>query len=182
MIFSKPKLWHSVYRSTYPTGFFTGCRQMHKNKHMHACRPLDLWRFQFGPPVCSPTVKSNKSLQTTSFPRLFHLKLVFDLSASHKSKYGLLIAVFVELTYCCLFAGIYQDRDKRAPQRRASAFSVCVFSIQGKPTYDSVGQDGEVVWRDVRSVLPHLVHQVTREGLQAATACLQIDAVALLCL
>lgn len=117
--FSKPKLWHSVYRSTYLTGFFPGCRQMHKNKHMHARGPLDLWRFQFVPPVYSPTVKSNKSLQTTPFPRLFHLKLVFDLSASHKSRNGLLIALFVELAYCCLFAGIYQDRDKRA-------FSMCV--------------------------------------------------------
>lgn len=48
------------------------------------------------------------------------------------------------------------------------------------PTYDSVRQTGEAVSRDGRSLLPHLVDQVSRDGLEAAIARLQIDVVVLL--
>lgn len=49
-----------------------------------------------------------------------------------------------------------------------------------KPTYDSVGQAGEVIRRDVWSVLPHSVDQVIRNGHEGAVARLQTDVVVLL--
>ena len=57
---------------------------------------------------------------------------------------------------------------------------MCVCVSVRKPTYDSVRQAGEVVRRDGWSVLPHLVNQVIRDGLEAAIARVQIDVVVLL--
>ncbi len=47
-------------------------------------------------------------------------------------------------------------------------------------TYDSVGQAEEVVRRDGRSVIPHLINKVKRDGLKAAVAGLQVDVVVLM--
>lgn len=77
------------------------------------------------------------------------------------------------------FAGIYQHIDKGL-----TAVCMCVVytgTHKRKLTYDSVWQAGEGIRRDGRSILPHLVDQVGRDGLKAAIARLQIDVVVLLC-
>lgn len=48
-----------------------------------------------------------------------------------------------------------------------------------RPTYDCVIQDDEAVGSDGRSVLPHLVDQVNRDGLETTIAGAQIDVVVL---
>lgn len=48
-----------------------------------------------------------------------------------------------------------------------------------RPTYDCVRQDDEAVGSDGRSVLPHLVDQVNRDGLETAIAGAQIDVIVL---
>lgn len=51
---------------------------------------------------------------------------------------------------------------------------------RAEPTYDSVGQAGEVVKKDGRSLLPHLVDQVNGDGLEGTIAGVQIEPVVLL--
>lgn len=54
--------------------------------------------------------------------------------------------------------------------------TVCVCA-RWRPTYDCVRQVDEAVGSDGRSVLPHLVDQVNRDGLETAITGAQIDVV-----
>lgn len=70
-----------------------------------------------------------------------------------------------------MFAGIYQHVDKDHQVK-----TVCVCACW-RPTYDCVRQVDEAVGSDGRSVLPHLVDQVNRDGLETAITGAQIDVV-----
>lgn len=55
--------------------------------------------------------------------------------------------------------------------------SVCL--CVWRPTYDTVRQADEALGRDGRSVLPHLVDQVVRDGLETAITGAQTHVVVL---
>lgn len=68
-----------------------------------------------------------------------------------------------------MFAGIYQHVDKDHQMK-----TVCVCACL-RPTYDPVRQADEAIGLDSRSILPHLVDQVNRDGLETVITGAQTD-------
>lgn len=83
------------------------------------------------------------------------------------------LSVFMGLNYMRMFAGINQHVNTKHQVK-----TVCVCACW-RPTYDPVRQADEAVGSDAWSVLPHLVNQVDRDGLETVITGAQIDVVVL---